>query len=190
MQTETKSKVREFINPEKLLSAIPVEPGMVVADFGAGNGHFAVAAARLAGRKGQVRAYDIMEEALSQTATLARMSGVPNVSTHQCNLEKVGACDLEETSADLVIMSSILHQVAGKDNLIREAYRVLKTGGRILVVEWKKESPLGPAVSERLDMAAARQLLEARGLHPASPAGGPPGELPAGAFHYALMYSK
>ena len=181
--TETKPKTREFVNPEQVLAAVPVQPGMVVADFGCGSGHFAVAAADMAGRKGQVHAYDVLEEALSQTATLARLKGLQNVSTHQCDMEKFGACDLSELTADLVVISGLLHQLTNRDNAIREAYRALKTGGRILIVEWKKDSPLGPNVSDRVDSADVKILLEKHGLRPVA-------ELPAGAFHYALVYSK
>ena len=156
---------------------------MTVVDLGCGNGHYAASAGLMVGKKGLVHAFDVLEDALSQTATLARLVGVQNVSTRQCNLEKLGSCDLEGSIADVVIVSSILHQLENKGNAIREAYRLLKTGGRLLVVEWKKDSALGPQVSERIAEAEIRKLLESNGLRPVA-------ELPAGSFHYALLYSK
>ena len=156
---------------------------MKIADFGCGNGHYAAAAGILVGSSGEVFALDILEEALSQTAALARLSGAHNVSTRQCNLEKFGGCNLPETSCDLVIASGILHQTENRDNVLKEAYRVLKTGGRILVVEWQKNSPFGPVVADRLDVISARQLLEKQGFRPGF-------DLPAGSFHYALLYTK
>lgn len=172
----------KFLNPEKLLTTT-VTPGMTVADFGSGNGYYSVAAAFLVGKKGQVYAIDVMDDALSQTATLAKLSGLQNVSTKQCDLEKFGSCDLPETSCDLVIISSLMHQVENKDNVIREAYRVLKTGGRLLIVEWKPDSRFGPPPSERLDRDQLRGLLEKYGFRPS-------GEQEAGSFHYALLYQK
>lgn len=174
---------REFVDPEKLLKAIPVEPGMNVVDMGCGNGHYAVMAGQLAGSKGQVQALDILEDALSQTATLARLHGIQNISTKVCNLELFGACGLPEQSTDLAIMSGLLHQLKNKTNALREAYRLLKTGGRLLLVEWTKDSPLGPAQSERLEEEGVRKLLEESGFRPVS-------SLPAGSFHYALLYTK
>lgn len=156
---------------------------MIVADLGCGNGHYAAAAGLLVGKKGQVHAFDVLEDSLSQTATLARLVGVQNVATRQCDLEKLGSCDLEGQSADVAIISSILHQLENKENIIREAYRLLKTGGRLVVVEWKKDSPFGPGVSERVSIEEMRSLLERHGLRPAR-------ELPAGSFHYALLYTK
>ncbi len=179
----TKIKTKEFLNPETILREVPLVPGMVVADFGCGNGFYAVAAATQVGNKGQVYALDIMEDALSQTVTLGKMVGVRNILTKQCNLEKPGSCPLSETSCDLVILASILHQVDDADSLIREAYRILKTGGRILAIEWNPDAVFGPPAKERIKKAQVQKLLERYGLRPVS-------ELPAGAFHYALLYSK
>ncbi|MBI4050538.1 MAG: class I SAM-dependent methyltransferase [Candidatus Doudnabacteria bacterium] len=178
-----KTKTKEFLNPEILLKAVPLESGKVVADFGCGNGYYAVAAATLVGNKGQVYALDIMEDALAQTATLGKLVGVRNISALQCDLEKPGSCPLPGTSCDLVILASILHQVSNQDNLVREAYKVLKTGGQILVIEWNPDAIFGPPVNERISRFQAQKLLEKHGLRPIA-------ELPAGAFHYALLYGK
>ena len=176
-------KTRQFVDPEKLLKAVPLEPNMRVVDMGCGNGHFAVTAGSMIGSKGQVEALDILDEALSQTATLARLRGIQNVSTRICNLELFGSCPLAEQDFDLVIMAGILHQLENPSNAVREAYRLLKTGGRLLVVEWTPESPLGPVASERQDKETIRRLLETHSFRPER-------ELPAGSFHYALLYAK
>lgn len=173
----------QFLNPEHLLRAIPLESGMVVADFGCGNGHYTVAAAALAGKKGQVYSLDILEDCLSQTSTLAKLVGLRNVSTQLCDLEKFGSCTLPETSCDLVIVSSLFHQAENRENILREAYRVLKTGGQLLVVEWQSGAPLGPPVSDRVSPEAMRTILERSSFRPVK-------ELPAGSFHYALLYAK
>ena len=172
-----------FLNPEQLLREIPLKPGMVVADFGCGNGYYAVAAGVIAGKKGRVFALDIMEDALSQTSTLARLVGLHNVSTEGCDLEKFGSCKLPDTVADMVIIASLLHQAENKDNIIKEAYRVLKTNGRLLVVEWNPDAIFGPPIEDRLNKEQVRKLLEHHGFRPVS-------ELPAGTFHYAFLYQK
>jgi ubiquinone/menaquinone biosynthesis C-methylase UbiE len=156
---------------------------MVVADFGAGSGHYAVASAELVGQSGEVFALDILEDPLSQIATSARLVGIHNISTQVCNLEKIGSCKLPDISCDLVIVSSLLHQVEQKDNVVREAYRVLKTGGKILAVEWTSEAGFGPPVGDRIKKEEVRNLLEKHGFRPVK-------ELPAGSFHYAFLYNK
>lgn len=183
IEKQNSSSASRFLNPELLLTAVPVVPGMIVADFGCGNGYYSVAAAALVGNKGEVHAIDIQEDALSQTSTLAKLMGLRNVVTKQSDLEKSGASDLEQTSCDLIMMAGVLHQAQKKEDVIREAYRVLKTGGKLLVVEWKPESALGPALSDRIEPAVAKAMLEKQGLRPIN-------ELPAGTFHYALLYQK
>jgi ubiquinone/menaquinone biosynthesis C-methylase UbiE len=174
---------QRFLDPEKLLKSVPVVPGMVIADFGCGNGYYSVACGKLVGNKGKVFALDIMGDALSQTATLARMTNVYNVTTKICDLEKLGACGIDDISCDLVIISSIMHQAEKKENIIREAYRVLKTGGRVLLVEWKESSPFGPPAPDRVPEKEARGILEKSGFRPKA-------ELQAGSFHYAITYQK
>lgn len=172
-----------FLKPEELLKAAGLAPGMTVADFGCGNGYYSVAAATQVGIKGQIFAIDILEEALSQTATLAKLARVPNVSTMSCDLEKLGSCDLPDTGCDLVILTSILHQTKNRDNVVREAYRVLKTGGKLLVVEWRPDAPFGPETADRVGQDEVDNLLTHFGFRPTK-------KLPAGSFHYALLYNK
>ncbi len=181
IQSSAKSKT--FVDPQELLHAVPIEPGMIVADFGCGNGYYAIAAGKLTGKKGQVHALDLLEDCLSQTATLAKLNGLHNVSTQKCDLEKLGSCPLADISCDLVVISSILHQVANQDNVIREAYRVLKTGGYLVVVEWDSHATFGPHLASRVSREELGKLLEKFGMRPVK-------ELSAGAFHYALLYQK
>lgn len=179
----TQTKTKAFLDPAKLLAAVPVTPNMHVADFGCGNGYYAIAAASLVGKKGQVYALDILEDCLSQVGSLAKLVGMQNISTKQSNLEKFGSCDLSDTCCDLVIISNLLHQVQNRENVLREAYRILKTSGRLLVVEWRPESRLGPESSLRLGPEEVRALLERFSFRPVS-------ELSAGSFHYAFLYQK
>lgn len=176
-------QARQFLNPEELLKSVPIEPGITVADLGCGNGYYSIAAGVLTGRQGQVYAIDVMEDALSQTASLAKLVGIQNVTTKQCDLEKFGSCEIPATSCDLAIMAGIMHQVENKDSVIKEAYWLLKTKGRLLVVEWERESPLGPEKSRRVGKQDLKALLEKYSFRPMT-------ELPAGSFHYALLYSK
>lgn len=174
---------RQFINPENLLRAVPLEPGMVVADFGSGNGYYSVAAGSMVGKKGQIFAIDILGDSLSQTATLANLVGLHNISTKLSDLEKLRGSTLPDTSCDLVIISSLFHQADNKDNITREAYRVLKTGGRVLVVEWQADATFGPPIVDRMSKETVAKFLEKSSFRPVK-------ELPAGSFHYALLYSK
>ena len=180
-QIQTKSK--QFLKPDELLSSVGVSPEAVIADFGCGNGYYSVAAGILVGAKAQVFALDLMEDALSQTASLAKLTGLHNIITKLCNLETIRGSSLADTSCDLIILASILHQVENKENLLREAYRILKTGGKVLVVEWEKVASFGPEHKIRVMKEEVKKLAEKLGFRPEK-------ELPAGSFHYALLFKK
>jgi ubiquinone/menaquinone biosynthesis C-methylase UbiE len=77
----------------------------------------------------------------------------------------------------------LLHQVGDKQAVIRQAYRVLKTGGELLAVEWKNDATIGPPKEERVSKEEVGELLEEFGLRPVK-------ELRSGSFHYALLYKK
>jgi len=178
-----KQKTRTFLKPDDLLLQAGLDSGETVADFGCGNGYYAIAAAKIVGPAGQVFALDVLEKTLSQTSSQAKLENAYNVSTILCDLEQDGCPDIEDQSVDLVILSSLLHQVEKKEAVLREAYRVLKTGGRLLVVEWNETSPLGPPRAERVSEKEARLLLEKMGLRPST-------DISAGSFHYAILYNK
>lgn len=180
---QTEKKVQTFLNPVDLLAQVGLDEGMNVADFGCGNGYFAIAAAKIVGSNGQVYALDILEHMLSQTASQAKLEDAYNVTTIYCDLEKTGSTEIEDQSCDLVIVSNFLHQVNSKDGILREAYRILKTGGQILTIEWEATSALGPPRSERVPRADMEKLLEKYGFTPVK-------DLRAGSFHYALLYKK
>lgn len=177
------SKTKTFLDPKALLLQVGLEEGMAVADFGCGNGYFAIAAAKMVGPNGQVYALDIQESMLSQTASQAKLERAYNVSTIQCDLEKSGSCGIDDQSNDLVIVSNLIHQTQQRENVFREAYRVLKTGGQVLVVEWGPDSPFGPPRAERIPESEIRDLLEKFGFKPVK-------DLQAGSFHYSLLYRK
>lgn len=181
--TKTNPSKKEFINPEELLKEVGLQQGAVVADFGCGNGHYVVAAARLTGNRGLVYGFDILEEALSQTATLAKLRGVRNVTTKQCDLERFQSTGLADFTCDLVILSSVLHQATKRQEVVREAYRVLKSGGKVLVVDWDRDTLLGPLTSERIKKEDVRALLEQFGFRPLK-------DMKAGSFHFAILYGK
>jgi len=68
--------------------------------------------------------------------------------------------------------------------LFAESYRILKTGGKLLVVEWNDQpSPIGPAASERMPVSQIKKLAASSNLKEA-------GVVPADAYHYGLVFIK
>lgn len=173
----------KFVNPEDIVAQVDLKKGQVVADFGCGGGFYSMAAARFVGESGQVWAVDIMPDRLSVTQAAAQHKGLKNISVVLADLERPLEA-LDPVSCDLVVMSNILHQVDSKEALLRNAYTVLKTGGRVLVVDWKRGySAFGPAQDARVAHDGLVTLMQQVGLRYLS-------DLEADGYHYAVLFGK
>jgi len=114
---------------------------MVAADFGSGSGGWAFPLAKKL-EEGKVYSIDILEEPLSALRAKAKLEKIFNIETIKSNVEK--GSKLFNESCDLVLMTNLLFQCEDKKKVIEEGKRVLKPGGKILVVDWKLDATLGP----------------------------------------------
>ncbi|MES3031352.1 MAG: class I SAM-dependent methyltransferase [Patescibacteria group bacterium] len=135
-----------FSDPVKNISELGIENGMKVVDLGAGSGFYTIEAGKKVGAGGRVYAVDIQEDLINRLKNSARLAGVYNIEVIVGNIEKLGGTKLRENIADRVILSNTLFQVhsADRDNLALEVKRILKPGGRLMVVDWTPGSPLSP----------------------------------------------
>lgn len=145
-------------------------PPLDVVDFGCGTGVLTVELARWAGH---VTAIDRSEGALQKAKAEAARQQLRNIRFLAADLEKL---PLEAASADLVVISQSLHHVGNIDAVLAEAARLLKPGGRVVVLEllphdeaWVK-SRLGHQHlgfdPDAVQAAMARAGLEAQLVHP------------------------
>jgi len=154
-----------------------------VADLGCGNGFYPVALGKYVGETGTVYAVDVQQEALEATVSMAKHEGVKNIYTLHHNIEKPGV-PIPENSCDAVVLASTLHLVKEQKNVLRESYRVLKTGGRIIVIEWKKEHQLfGPLITSRIGEDQMHHLLAQGGFKFLQ-------DMQTDHYHYGLIYVK
>ncbi len=173
----------KFINPQTVVAQMGLKTGQVVADFGSGAGFFATAAAKMVGNTGTVHAIDVQQSKLTATFSSATQQGYKNVQILQADLDKP-LKQLEDASCDAVIMASILHEVADRSMLLKNAYRLLKTGGLLLAVEWKPEHTIfGPSLDKRIHEQQLEDELAKAGLHKVK-------SIPADSAHYALLFQK
>lgn len=173
----------KFINPQTVVAQIGLRPGQIVADLGSGGGFFALAAAKIVGNTGIVYAVDVQEAKLTATRSAGAQQGLQNIQVVQADLDKP-LMDIDDTSCDAVMMASVLHEVKDRNILLKNAYKILKTGGKFLAVEWKPEhTPFGPALEKRIHPEQLEQELAAIGLHKEK-------SIPADMYHYALVFTK
>lgn len=164
------------------MDKIGVEAGITTADFGCGSGYFVLELAKRAGEQGKVFAIDVVPQALESVRSLAKMRGFFNIETRWANLEKTST--LEQDSCDLVILSNLFFQVDKKfwENIIEEAHKVLKEGGRALVIDWDIKSDLGPPKDSRVGSDFIEDIFSNK-----FKAGK---KFEAGETHWALIFTK
>lgn len=175
-----------FLRPDTLIHSFEVLPSMRVADFGCGSGHWAVLFSKAVGSSGRVFAVDVQESALEATRSQANYAHVQNIETIRANLELSGATALKEATLDIVMISNMLFLTEEKANVIAEAHRILKPGGRVFLIEWDtadSNSLVGPPASQRVSRQAANQLCTTRGFRFEK-------EFNAGSYHYGLIFRK
>ncbi len=173
----------KFINPQNVVAQMGLKTGQVVADFGSGAGYFATAAAKMVGNTGTVYALDVQQSKLTATFSSASQQGFKNVQIVQADLDQP-IKEIADGSCDGVIMASILHEVKDRAMLLQNAYRILKTGGVLLAVEWKAQHTIfGPSLEKRIAEDELEAELAKLGLHKVK-------SIPADMFHYALVFQK
>ena len=172
------------MNPDKIVSEFGIKEGMMVADFGSGAGYFTILLAQRVGTNGKVYALDIQESALDNVRVKAKSAGLENVETIRSNLEVLGSSGLADNSQDIVLLANILFQSEQKAEIIKEAVRVLKDGGFLVVIDWKRAAGgFGPPDNLRTDEIAMRSLVLGEGLVFEN-------DIDAGQFHYGLKFRK
>lgn len=168
-----------------ILSKMGIGERQKVAELGCGNfGFFVFPLARLVGRYGKVYAVDILKTTLEEIGREAKHDNLPQVVTVWSNLEVFKAAKIETDSLDSALLINTLHQSEKRAAILREAVRLLKRGGQLLIVEWKNiDLPLGPAADRRIDSASIKTAAPKLGL-------GLKEEFEAGPYHYGLILTK
>jgi len=154
-----------------------------VADFGAGHGYFTIPLARIVGNEGRVYAIDVQKAALDIIRSKAKLEHLFNVEPVWADLDRAGGSRLKDKSVDFVLVSNIIFQTEKKDEVLREAERVLRDGGRLAIVEWEPSAPWGPPTDFRVKKETARNLAVQAGFEFDR-------EFEAGEYHYGLLFKK
>ena len=149
--------------PAKLLAALDLKPGMVVADVGAGTGFHAFRMAPLVGPKGKILAVDVQAEMVALIEARVKKEKVGNVVAVKCTETDP---KLPAGEVDLIILVDVYHELAFPHEVAAKMVAALKPGGRIAFVEFRLEDAAVPIklvhkMSERqviLEMAEFPEL--------------------------------
>jgi ubiquinone/menaquinone biosynthesis C-methylase UbiE len=149
-------------NPREIVAAAEIAPGSRVAEIGCGSGWFSFEIERVVRPRGIVFALD-MQPAMLQILR-AKRENWERILTLPCGENEF---ELDDEEVDVVFHANVLHECSEPEKHLREAFRVLKSGGQIVVVEWHwadEESQPGPPNTERLEPDSVADLLETAGF--------------------------
>lgn len=165
----------EFLKPVEILNQLDLRKEMTAADFGCGSGGWVVPLAKRL-EEGKVYAIDVLEEPIS----VLKSRKILNVETMIADVEK--ETQIPGDSCDLVLMTNLLFECEDKKQVLTEGKRVLKAGGKVLIVDWKIDAPLGPKEG-RVSAGDLKKMARDLGLKIEK-------EFEAGTYHYGLIVVK
>ena len=147
--------------PAKLLKALALKPGMVVADVGAGSGYHAFRIAPLVGPAGKVLAVDVQPQMLKLIEARAKKEHVANVVP-----VKGTATDpkLAAGSVGLAMMVDVYHEFSHPYEMGQGLVAALKPGGRLVFVEFRLEDPAVPI--KLVHKMSERQVIREMSVFP------------------------
>ncbi len=171
-----------FAHPPTNVDSLSIVPGMNVADFGSGSGVYTLLIAKALNHSGRIYAVDIQRDLLRRTHTEATQQGLNDVlEVIWGDLESVGGSKIADGCLDLVLASNILFQLPDKAALLREARRVLKATGRLVIIDWSDSfGGMGPTKDDVVSKESVLDLVRANGYELTR-------EFNAGAHHYGLI---
>ena len=148
--------------PDVLIDALQIPRGAAVADIGSGTGYFTWRLAEEVGPSGKVYAVDIQQEMLDRTKATVSERRFTNV-------EYLLATDrdprLAPGSIDLAFLAYAYHEFADPEAMMRAIRRSLKPGGRVVVLEYAKESNIAPASpAHKMSFEELRREIEPVGF--------------------------
>jgi SAM-dependent methyltransferase len=131
-------------NPTAL---IDLRPGETVLDLGSGGGIDVLLSARRVGPTGKAYGLDMTEDMLALARENQRQSGATNVEFLKGEIENI---PLPDSSVDVVISNCVINLSADKSSVLREAFRVLRPGGRLAVSDVVTRGPVPDAVRQSM----------------------------------------
>lgn len=157
--------------------------GFRVADLGAGSGAYTLCSAHRVGNQGTVYSIDVQKGLLGRIRDEALNKNLKNIEYIWGDIERHGGTKIADNTIDLAIASNVLFQLENKDAFLNELSRIMKTGGKVLFIDWIDSfNNMGPHKNHVVPETYARDLFNRKGfkLHE---------RIDVGAHQYGIIFT-
>ncbi len=173
-----------FMDPRAVITHFHFHPGDVVADFGAGVGHYLGTLSKTVGPSGRVYACEIQKNLVTRITARIHEERLGNVHPLWCDLEAPQGTKFRDGLLDAGMLINTLFQLEDKKAALTEVVRVIRKGGKLFIVDWSDSfSGLGPQPSQVLKKNEAKELLESSGFVYER-------DFPAADHHYGMAFRR
>ena len=169
----------EIVDVDKILESVKSYVGSNVVDVGCGPGYFSIPISKRIGPDGQVFAVDLEKAMLEKLKdNIVAQSGIHPILSKEESIP-----DVTNDSVDSCFLVNVLHELEGNQTL-REAYRILRPGGHLVLIDWKKvKMDFGPPYTIRISEREAKRRCSDVGFRCES-------SFFAGQYNYGLVLKK
>lgn len=148
--------------PDTALNVVGIAKGSTVADIGAGSGYMTVRLASRVGPDGRVFANDLQPQMIELLRRRVAREKITNVTLVQGTVDDP---KLPSASVDLELMVDVYHELSQPQVMLRRLREALRSGGRLVLLEYRKEDPSIPIRFEhKMSVAEAKMEVEAEGF--------------------------
>ncbi|MCZ7355654.1 MAG: class I SAM-dependent methyltransferase [Candidatus Methanoperedens sp.] len=165
-----------ILNPESILDRLTRD--MILVDLGCGTGYFSIPASM---KVKKVFALDVQQEMLDSLGDKIKKENITNIETI---LSGESSIPLPDNSAHVLLMVNVFHELEDREAILREGRRILFSGGKLMIIDWKKmQMDFGPPVEERLTPDEIISICKDNGFELKE-------ESDAGPYNYLLVFEK
>ncbi len=148
--------------PDIALNVLKIAKGSSVADIGAGSGYITVRLSARVGPTGRVYATDVQPQMLNILGRRLLDRKITNVTLIEGTFDDP---KLPPAAVDLILMVDVYHELSEPQTMLRHLRAALKPGGRLVLLEYRKEDPMVPIKPEhKMSVAEAKMEVEAEGF--------------------------
>lgn len=171
-----------FTDPDENVSHLHLGEGSQIAVFGSGAGGHSFALSRALKNTGTINAIDVRQHMLDVLKNNAKLEGATNVRFIHADIEK--GTKLSPMSLDAVVIPNTLFSYEDRPAILKEAHKILKPKGKLLIVEWKDSyGGMGPQKENVVTEENAIEMAKGAGFSLLE-------QFPAGGQHYGLVLER